>query len=229
MSDGGGAFDDGGRSPEKLIVAKGLSKVFTTPEDVSKELFADLDLIITSRSRIGLLGKNGCGKTTLIKVLIGEESQTNGKVVRADKLRVVHFEQGRDSINLDLSLIKNLAPEGDSVMLQGRLMNAKGYLQKFNFRSEQADLPASRLSGGERARLRIAQILRNVDGRQAAFSALEGSGAIEPQKMRAVVWFSDIKGFSTYSAGLSPVAVSERESKRRLCAMFVLVQVPTCA
>ncbi len=153
------AFDDGGRSPEKLIVSKGISKIFTTPEGITKELFADLDLIITSRSRIGLLGKNGCGKTTLIKVLIGEEPPTSGKIVQAERLRVVHFEQGRDSINLNLSLLRNLAPEGDSVMLQGRLMNAKGYLQKFNFRSEQADLPAARLSGGERARLRIAQIL----------------------------------------------------------------------
>ena len=153
------AFDDGVRAPEKLIVTKGLSKIFTTPEGETKELFADLDLMITSRSRVGLLGKNGCGKTTLIKTLIGEEEPSTGKVTRADNLRVVHFEQGRDSINPNLSLLRNLAPEGDSVMLQGRLMNAKGYLQKFNFRSEQADLPAGRLSGGERARLRIAQIL----------------------------------------------------------------------
>lgn len=153
------SFDDGGRAPEKLIVAKNLSKIFTSPEGEQKELFADLDLIITSRTRLGLLGKNGSGKTTLIKVLIGEEEPTSGKVVRADGLRVVHFEQGRDSIRLDLSLLKNLAPDGDSVILQGRSMNAKGYLQKFNFRSEQADLPAGRLSGGERARLRIAQIL----------------------------------------------------------------------
>lgn len=153
------AFDDSGRAPEKLIVTQNLSKVFTTPEGTERELFAELDLIITSRSRIGLLGKNGCGKTTLIKTLIGKEEPTTGKITRADNLRVVHFEQGRDSINPDLSLLRNLAPEGDSVMLQGRLMNAKGYLSKFNFRTEQADLPAGRLSGGERARLRIAQIL----------------------------------------------------------------------
>ncbi len=153
------AFDDGGRSPEKLIVTKGLSKIFTTPEGLTKELFADLDLMITSRSRVGLLGRNGCGKTTLIKTLIGKEEPTSGKIQRADNLRVVHFEQGRDSIKPELSLLRNLAPDGDSVMLQGRLVNAKGYLSKFNFRSEQADLPAGRLSGGERARLRIAQIL----------------------------------------------------------------------
>lgn len=153
------AFDDGGRSPEKLIVTKGLSKIFTTPEGEERELFADLDLMITSKSRVGLLGRNGCGKTTLIKTLIGKEEPTTGKIQRADKLRVVHFEQGRDSINPELSLLRNLAPEGDSVMLQGRLVNAKGYLSKFNFRTEQADLPAGRLSGGERARLRIAQIL----------------------------------------------------------------------
>jgi ABC transport system ATP-binding/permease protein len=152
-------FDDGGRAPEKLIVAKSLSKVFTTPEGELKELFADLDLLITSRSRVGLLGRNGCGKTTLIRTLIGKEPPTSGKIVLADKLRVVHFEQGRDSIKPELSLLKNLAPDGDSVMVQGRPMNAKGYISKFNFRSEQADLPAGRLSGGERARLRIAQIL----------------------------------------------------------------------
>lgn len=148
-------FDDGGRSPEKLIVTKGISKVVGD----NRTLFADLDMMITSKSRIGLLGKNGCGKTTLIKTLIGLQEPTSGKIQRADKLRVVHFEQGRDTIKPELSLLRNLAPDGDSVMVQGRPMNAKGYLSKFNFRSEQADLPAGRLSGGERARLRIAQIL----------------------------------------------------------------------
>ncbi|CAN5449210.1 ABC-F family ATP-binding cassette domain-containing protein [soil metagenome] len=152
-------FDDGGRAPEKLVVAKGLSKVFTTPEGELKELFAELDLLITSRSRVGLLGRNGCGKTTLIRTLIGQEQPSTGKITLAEKLRVVHFEQGRESINPELSLLRNLAPQGDSVMVQGRLMNAKGYISKFNFRTEQADLPAGRLSGGERARLRIAQIL----------------------------------------------------------------------
>ena len=154
------AFDDGGRAPEKLIVARGISKTYgrAGPED-ERTLFADLDITVTSKSRIGLLGQNGSGKTTLIKVLIGREEPSTGRVQRADNLRIVHFEQSRDSINPELSLLRNLAPEGDSVLFQGRLVNAKGYISKFNFRSEQADLPAGRLSGGERARLRIAQIL----------------------------------------------------------------------
>lgn len=152
------AFDDGGRSPEKLVVAHGISKSYPAG-DSERVLFADLDMIVTSKSRIGLLGQNGSGKTTLIKTLIGREEPTSGRIQRADNLRVVHFEQGRDSIKPELSLLKNLAPDGDSVMFQGRLVNAKGYISKFNFRSEQADLPAGRLSGGERARLRIAQIL----------------------------------------------------------------------
>lgn len=147
-------FDAGDRAPEKLIVAKTLAKSFG-----ETTLFGDLDLIITSRSRLGLLGKNGCGKTTLLKILLGLEAPTSGKIQRADSLRVVHFEQSRDSINPELSLLRNLAPDGDSVIFQGRPMNAKAYIAKFNFRSEQADLPASRLSGGERARLRIAQTL----------------------------------------------------------------------
>ncbi|MDX9730495.1 MAG: ABC-F family ATP-binding cassette domain-containing protein [Bdellovibrionales bacterium] len=151
------SFADSSRAPEKLIEAKAISKTVNNGED--QILFDDLSMLITSRSRIGLLGKNGCGKTTLIRTLIGKEEPTTGKVVRADNLRVVHFEQGRDSIDSDLSVMRNLASEGDSVVYQGKAVNVKGYLSKFQFRPEQVDLPAGRLSGGERARLRIAQIL----------------------------------------------------------------------
>lgn len=160
-------FSETEQSPEKLIDARGIGRFRpgTFSDGENKDfLFRDLDLIITSRSRIGLLGPNGCGKTTLIKTLLGLEKPDEGKVIRAGNdvsrhLQVVHFEQGRDSIDPQLSLAKNLAREGDSVVYQGRAVNVKGYLSKFQFRPEQVDLPAGRLSGGERARLRIAQTL----------------------------------------------------------------------
>lgn len=153
------SFTNTEQAPEKLIDARriGIERLATDGE--TGFLFRELDLLVTSRSRIGLLGPNGCGKTTLIKTLIGEIRPTEGKVIRADNLSVVHFEQGRDSIDLDISVAKNLAREGDSVVYQGRAVNVKGYLSKFHFRPEQVDLPAGRLSGGERARLRIAQTL----------------------------------------------------------------------
>jgi ATP-binding cassette subfamily F protein uup len=149
-------FSETDQSPEKLIDARSIGRLRPGADEF---LFRELEMIVTSKSRIGLLGPNGCGKTTLIKTLLGLERPDEGKVVRAENLKVVHFEQGRDSIDSQLSLAKNLALEGDSVVYQGRAVNVKGYLSKFQFRSEQVDLPAGRLSGGERARLRIAQTL----------------------------------------------------------------------
>lgn len=156
------SFSNTEQAPEKLIDARRIAlqlKDANSAANNSHFLFRELDLLVTSRSRIGLLGPNGCGKTTLIKTLLGEIPPSEGRVIRAETLSVVHFEQGRDSIDLQISVAKNLAREGDSVVYQGRAVNVKGYLSKFHFRPEQVDLPASRLSGGERARLRIAQTL----------------------------------------------------------------------
>lgn len=148
------SFTSAEQAPEKLIEAENLGL------DLKKGfLVRNLDLTIHSKSRIGLLGPNGCGKTSLIKTLLGEIKPTEGTVIQSDKLHVVHFEQGRDSIDPNLTVSENLVELGDSVIYQGRSINVKGYLTKFHFRSEQADLPASRLSGGEKARLRIAQTL----------------------------------------------------------------------
>jgi ATP-binding cassette subfamily F protein uup len=150
----GSAQIDEDRAPEKLIVAEqlGISRG-------DRELVRGLDLIINSRSRIGLLGPNGCGKSTLIRVLLGELPATTGKIKWAERFRATHFEQGRDTLNLSLSAIRNVAPDGDSVVIGDKSINAKAYLSKFLFTPEQAVLPAQQLSGGERARLRLAQTL----------------------------------------------------------------------
>lgn len=143
------AFERTERAPEKLIEVR----------DGQHPLFANLNLILSSRSRIGLLGANGCGKTTLIRTLLGQEPLVSGKVLLAPGLSTRYFEQSRDAIEAEKSVGLNLTGEGDSVVFQGRTVNVKAYLSKFGFRPEQVELPAGRLSGGERARLRIAQIL----------------------------------------------------------------------
>ena len=154
----GSAQVDEDRAPEKLIVAEQLS-VSRGVSRADRELVRGLDLIINSRSRIGLLGPNGCGKSTLIRVLLGELPPTSGKIKWAERFRATHFEQGRDTLNLSVSAIRNVAPDGDSVVIGDRSINAKAYLSKFLFTPEQAVLPAQQLSGGERARLRLAQTL----------------------------------------------------------------------
>lgn len=144
-------FEKTARSPEKLIEAKNLES----------PLWGQLNLTIHSKSRIGLMGSNGCGKTTLIRTLLETQEailQRGKKVVLAPDLSVRYFEQSRDTIAKDKTVGANLS-DSDSVVYQGRAVHTKSYLSKFGFRPDQVDLPAGRLSGGERARLRIAQIL----------------------------------------------------------------------
>lgn len=147
-------FSDTERSPQKLIEVDGISKSFD-----GKNLFSDFSLMISPKTRLALLGDNGSGKSTLIKCLLGMTPVDNGVVKLADKLKVNYFEQSRETLKPELSLLKNICPEGDYVSLQGQYVFAKSYLERFQFSRHQMDLPVSQLSGGEQARLRIAQLM----------------------------------------------------------------------
>jgi ATP-binding cassette subfamily F protein uup len=123
-----------------------------------RSLFANLDFILTAGTRVGLVGPNGSGKTTLLRLLRGELEPTAGSIKRADKLRVVYFDQNRE-LDLDLTLRRALAPEGDSVIYQDRVIHVASWAARFLFTSEQLNQPISRLSGGEKARVLIAQLM----------------------------------------------------------------------
>jgi ABC transport system ATP-binding/permease protein len=127
-------------------------------EVVGRGLFSNLNFVITAGTRVGLVGPNGSGKTTLLRLLSGELSPTAGTIRRADRLRVVYFDQNRE-LNLDLTLRKALAPEGDSVIYQDRSIHVASWAARFLFTSEQLNQPLSRLSGGEKARVLIAQLM----------------------------------------------------------------------
>ncbi|MCE9625906.1 MAG: ATP-binding cassette domain-containing protein, partial [Deltaproteobacteria bacterium] len=96
--------------PKKLVEAKGISKSLG-----GKSLFSNIDMLITPQSRIGLLGPNGCGKSTLLRVLLGQEAPDTGEVKRADTLSVAYFEQNRETLNPNVTLLKALCPSGDHV------------------------------------------------------------------------------------------------------------------
>ena len=123
-----------------------------------RALFGNLDFILTAGTRVGLVGPNGSGKTTLLRLLRGELEPTAGSIKRADKLRVVYFDQNRE-LDLDLTLRRALAPEGDSVIYQDRVIHVASWAARFLFTSEQLNQPLSRLSGGEKARVLIAQLM----------------------------------------------------------------------
>jgi len=132
-------------------------------EDVSCEvgnriLFTGLNCVITAGIRVGLVGPNGSGKTSLLRLLRGESAPTSGNIRRADWLRIVHFDQSRE-LDPNVTLRRVLAPEGDSVVYQDRLIHVAAWAAKFLFAGEQLNQPVGRLSGGERARVLIAQLM----------------------------------------------------------------------
>jgi ATP-binding cassette subfamily F protein uup len=137
-----------------LIEAKGLSKQFE-----GRTLFRDVDLLISPKSRLALLGDNGCGKSTLVRALLGLEEPTSGTIRRADKLNVAYFEQNRETVDPTKSVMQNVCPDGDYVSFRGEFVHVRSYLDRFLFSGSKVDLPAAKLSGGEQARLRLAQLM----------------------------------------------------------------------
>jgi ATP-binding cassette subfamily F protein uup len=119
-----------------------------------------LSLTITPGTRVGLMGPNGSGKTTLLNVLAGTQPPDEGEIERADGLRLVRFEQDRPGLDPTLSLRRALAPEGDTVVFQGRSVHVASWAKRFLFRPEQLEVPVGRLSGGEQARIHIARLMR---------------------------------------------------------------------
>jgi ATP-binding cassette subfamily F protein uup len=123
-----------------------------------RALFAQLNFIVTAGIRVGLVGPNGSGKTTLLRLLRGELAPTAGEIRRADWLRIVYFDQSR-KLDENVTLRRALAPEGDSVIYQDRVIHVASWAAKFLFTGEQLNQPVERLSGGERARVLIAQLM----------------------------------------------------------------------
>ena len=123
-----------------------------------RSLFDGLNFVITAGMRVGLVGPNGSGKTTLLRLLRGELSATAGEIRRADWLRIVYFDQTRELVPV-ITLRRALAPDGDSVIYQDRVIHVASWAARFLFTGEQLNQPIGRLSGGERARVLIAQLM----------------------------------------------------------------------
>jgi ATP-binding cassette subfamily F protein uup len=129
-----------------------------------RALFRDVDLTITPGTRLGIIGPNGSGKTSLLDVLAGALPPDAGTIEHADGLQVVRFEQQRARLDPTMSVRRALAPEGDAVTFQGRSVHVNSWAKRFLFRPEQLELAVGRLSGGEQARLLIAGLmLRQAD------------------------------------------------------------------
>ncbi|THB69563.1 MAG: ATP-binding cassette domain-containing protein [Gammaproteobacteria bacterium] len=117
-----------------------------------------LSLKVQRGDRIALIGPNGCGKTTLLRVLLGELQPQQGKVKLGTKLEVAYFDQLRNTLNLEESVIDNVAHGSDYVEIGGSRKHIMGYLSDFLFTPERVRTPVKALSGGERNRLLLARL-----------------------------------------------------------------------
>ena len=113
---------------------------------------------ISRGDKIGIIGPNGCGKTTLIKLLIGEPSPNSGSIKRGTNLSIAYFDQMRESLDEEKTIWENVLPFGEFVELDGGKKHIISYLQDFLFTPERAKTPVKNLSGGERNRLLLARL-----------------------------------------------------------------------
>ncbi len=146
-------FSDSDRKTKRLIELEDVGY-----EIGGRTLFDKLKFVVTAGLRVGLVGPNGSGKTTLLRLLRGELAASSGNIRRAEWLRIVYFDQGRE-LDTNVTLRRALAPEGDSVIYQDRQIHVASWAARFLFTGEQLNQPVERLSGGERARVLIAQLM----------------------------------------------------------------------
>lgn len=156
------ALDSGPKSGRKVIEATGLDKEFG-----GQTIVQGFDLRVTRGDRIAFVGPNGVGKTTLLKMLMGEVAPDQGKVVHGTNLVPAVFDQSRAQLDMNATLWDALTsdPEmqvsgkSDQIMVRGNPKHVVGYLKEFLFDESQARAPVRSLSGGEKARLLLARIM----------------------------------------------------------------------
>ena len=146
-------LQEAARSGKLVAEVKGLSFAYD-----KAPLVNDFSATILRGDRIGIIGPNGIGKTTLLKLLLGELEPQQGEVRLGTNLHVLYFDQMREQLDPNLTVQQNLAGDQDSVVIDGRSRHVIGYLQDFLFTPDRARSPVRILSGGERNRLLLARL-----------------------------------------------------------------------
>lgn len=147
-------IDAAEKSGKQVIVVEQAS--FAHPG--GEMLIRDFSMVLQRGDRIGLLGANGTGKTTLLKLLLGDLQPTSGTVEEGTKLEVAYFDQLRHQLELEKTVIDNVAEGRDFITIDGQNRHVLSYLGDFLFSPQRARTPVKALSGGERARLLLAKL-----------------------------------------------------------------------
>ena len=150
---------DAAPSGKLVFEAIGVTHGFGSPDADRKTLIENFSARIMRGDRIGIIGPNGCGKSTLIKLLVGELEPDVGTIRRGTALKTAYFDQQREQLDPQASIMDNVTGgSGDTVIIDGRARHVSGYLRDFLFPPERLQAPVSMLSGGERNRLLLARL-----------------------------------------------------------------------
>lgn len=147
-------FEASDRETRKLLATKNLTKSLS-----DRQLFKGIEITLSPGSRLGIVGGNGTGKTTLLRTLAGEISQDAGTIKYADGLRLVYFDQHREKLDPSSTIKQALCPTGEFVNYRGQQIHVNGWARKFLFHQDRLTLPVKFLSGGEKARILLARLM----------------------------------------------------------------------
>ncbi|MEG0281117.1 MAG: ABC transporter ATP-binding protein [Morganella sp. (in: enterobacteria)] len=152
-----------GKAKMQVEEATRSGKIVFEIENISygidgKKLVSDFSAQVLRGDKIALVGPNGCGKTTLLKLMLGDLQPDSGSVHCGTKLEVAYFDQHRAALDPDKTVMDNLAEGKQEVMVNGKPRHVLGYLQEFLFHPKRAMTPVRALSGGERNRLLLARL-----------------------------------------------------------------------
>ena len=148
-------IDSGPQLGEKVIEATGLTKGYN-----DNPLIKDLTFSIPRGAVVGLIGPNGTGKTTLFRMVIGEESPDAGKIEIGSSVKLSYVDQHRHDLDGDKTIFEEITGGTDQIEVGSHSINSRSYVGKFNFKGSDQQKKVANLSGGERNRVHLAKLLR---------------------------------------------------------------------
>lgn len=148
-------FESTGRKTKRLINAEKISKSFS-----GQKIIDEFSIVLQKNDRISIVGPNGSGKTTLVDMLSGQSFPDKGKVEHVENLQILYFDQKRAFLDKSKTPKDILAPDSDSVIFQNRKIHIISWLKRFGIAKDQINQPVHSLSGGEQARILMADLIR---------------------------------------------------------------------
>ncbi len=146
----------GPRLGNTVITAQKLSKAYG-----DKLLFEDLDFVLPKAGIVGIIGANGTGKTTLLRIITSQEKPDSGELIIGETVKLSYVDQSRDALDGEKTVFEEITGGQDTILLGKTEVNSRAYVSKFNFSGSDQQKLVKELSGGERNRVHLAKLLQS--------------------------------------------------------------------